>query len=826
MANTLRFKRGLASGIPTGVAGEPLFTTDTFDLYIGNGATNTRFQKYIASGTTSQYLRGDGSLATFPSLTGFVPYTGATANVDLGVYTLLAQNATIASSGSGNTATITHSSGSGIALNITKGGNGEGLYINKTGGSGNAATIIGTLRATNLGIGIDAGLFTNNSVISIGGTNGTFYRAYTGSTETFRIQTTSTTTNIQSFSGNIRFDAGAVSNAMTLFSTGNLVVASTGDTGEKLQVNGTAKITGAATITGNLTVDTNTLFVDATNDRVGIGTVSPQAQLDISTTVSATGAILRLSNQSNTILADQPHGTIQFFSGDNSAPADSVVSSIISAQATTSPNQAYLSFLTGNNTEKMRLTATGRLHIGTFSSDSGELLQVNGTAKITGDATFGGSLSVSDGTSTLRLVNASGLGLFGTLGSHPLVFRTNNTERMRISPTGDLLIGLTSNFTGGPKVYINKPTASEEIFRVDGISGSYGIVIKNTTTTTQAVIGGNLGIGTASPSEKLHVVGNGLITGNLTVDTNTLFVDATNNAVILGSTSNSGELLQVNGTAKITGQTDFGNAVLVSGALAAHQTSKGVLEYNSNKVAIRAYGATAGTGYIAFNTGGGGGSADTERMVIDASGNVTISTNLVLNGTSIEQNNASGLTLNASNASGAILFRTAGSERMSIAANGNLAVDTNTLFVDATNNRVGIGTAVPLVTNHIDGTFRVTSSYTTTVLGTDSNRNVLINSGATGASAVATLVIGTGTAPTSSPSDLIQIYSADVVAGNAAPHFRTENGAVIKLYQETTAVGNSTISIGGGSAVLDDTEFGGYTLRQVVKALQNQGILA
>jgi hypothetical protein len=66
MANTLRFKRGLASGIPTALAGEPLFTTDTFDLYIGNGTGNTRFQKYIASGTTSQLLRGDGSLLTMP----------------------------------------------------------------------------------------------------------------------------------------------------------------------------------------------------------------------------------------------------------------------------------------------------------------------------------------------------------------------------------------------------------------------------------------------------------------------------------------------------------------------------------------------------------------------------------------------------------------------------------------------------------------------------------------------------------------------------------------------------------------------------------------
>jgi hypothetical protein len=83
-------------------------------------------------------------------LTGYVPYTGATANLDLGTFTLLAANGTFSSSGSGDTVGITHLSGSGIALNITKGGNGEGLYINKTSGSGNAATIIGTLNATTL----------------------------------------------------------------------------------------------------------------------------------------------------------------------------------------------------------------------------------------------------------------------------------------------------------------------------------------------------------------------------------------------------------------------------------------------------------------------------------------------------------------------------------------------------------------------------------------------------------------------------------------------------------------------------------------------------
>ena len=63
MANTLKIKRGTAATIPQGQLAKPLFTTDTYDLYIGKGSGgNQRIQNYIASGTSSQFLKGDGSL--------------------------------------------------------------------------------------------------------------------------------------------------------------------------------------------------------------------------------------------------------------------------------------------------------------------------------------------------------------------------------------------------------------------------------------------------------------------------------------------------------------------------------------------------------------------------------------------------------------------------------------------------------------------------------------------------------------------------------------------------------------------------------------------
>jgi hypothetical protein len=59
-------------------------------------------------------------------------------------------------------------------------------------------------------------------------------------------------------------------------------------TGNTIQ--GNTSITG-----GNLTVDTDTLFVDATNNRVGLGTTSPSYMLDVSGTLNTSGATTLLS---------------------------------------------------------------------------------------------------------------------------------------------------------------------------------------------------------------------------------------------------------------------------------------------------------------------------------------------------------------------------------------------------------------------------------------------------------------------------------------------------------------------------------------------------
>jgi hypothetical protein len=81
-------------------------------------------------------------------------------------------------------------------------------------------------------------------------------------------------------------------NVLYVDATNNRVGINTTTPSVALDVSGSASLTGSvsaasATITGNLTVDTNTLYVDATNNRVGIGNTSPTEALDVTGTARA-----------------------------------------------------------------------------------------------------------------------------------------------------------------------------------------------------------------------------------------------------------------------------------------------------------------------------------------------------------------------------------------------------------------------------------------------------------------------------------------------------------------------------------------------------------
>tara|TARA_R110000868_G_scaffold172688_2_gene408621 strand:- start:129 stop:1070 length:942 start_codon:yes stop_codon:yes gene_type:complete len=139
---------------------------------------------------------------------------------------------------------------------------------------------------------------------------------------------------------------------------------------------------------------------------------------------------------------------------------------------------------------------------------------------------------------------------------------------------------------------------------------------------------------------------------------------------------------------------------------------------------------------------------------------------------------------------------------------------------------VGFWTAISQATN--DSGFAMSGADTAgnnSIYTNYYGRNIVLG-GTTQGTGTRKIVLNNGTVPSTDLTDAFQQYSADIVAGNAAPHFRTENGAVVKVYQETTAVVAAAF-VSNTSAIVNDTAtFGGYTMGKVVAALKAQGLLA
>jgi hypothetical protein len=141
------------------VTGSPITTSGTINI----GFT----------GTNLQYINGAGNLTTFPSLTGYVPYIGATGPVDLGAYDLTVNELTI---GKGTSALSNNTAlGHQALFHITTGnyntGVGHEALHNTTTGAyntalGQSALFTNTTGGLNTAIGVNA-LLSNTT----GGSN-------------------------------------------------------------------------------------------------------------------------------------------------------------------------------------------------------------------------------------------------------------------------------------------------------------------------------------------------------------------------------------------------------------------------------------------------------------------------------------------------------------------------------------------------------------------------------------------------------------------------------------------------------------------------------
>jgi hypothetical protein len=252
-----------------------------------------------ASGGSATWGSITGTLSAQTDLQGAldnkVPYTGATADVNLGSHDLTATQGTFATGGSSDTLTVNHTSGSGKAITITKGGAGEGIYVNKTSGSGNAVTIIGDLEAT--------------TIKKTSGTSSQFLKA-DGSVDTTTYQPTLVSgTNIKTINGN------------SILGSGNLTISSNPRTLASLigsNLVGTAnQISTSYRIAGGTLVANNSIYIRNLLTKTA-GSTTSTARIYINTSNSLTGAtLIGTSGGMNSVTYIQRFERNYFFDGTN-----------------------------------------------------------------------------------------------------------------------------------------------------------------------------------------------------------------------------------------------------------------------------------------------------------------------------------------------------------------------------------------------------------------------------------------------------------------------------------------------------------------------------
>jgi collagen type VII alpha len=310
----------------------------------------------------------------------------------------------------------------------------------------------------------------------------------------------------------------------------------------------------------------------------------------------------------------------------------------------------------------------------------------------------------------------------GTTDAVDLVTRTNNIERMRITSAGDIGVGTASplerldlgngNITttgqlisksGGHGLSIRNGGNSEIIFtNLNGGNGEFSI--KNTSLTDMVKLnsngnsffmGGNVGIGTSTPSKTLSVIGTGYFSGNTgigVIPSNLAQLEVTDATIGLGLYVSQVKATGLNyaissqiggaGTLNVAGQFGAQNATS-NYAILIPGNNPGV---GANNYAIRS--ESQAQSYFAGNVGIGTTSPGNKLEILTGADAVTRA--LYLN-TGTHEGTAFNISATSNNESmlDMTVFRGGINEpRLSVYSNGNMGLQ-------ATGGNVGIGITNP-----------------------------------------------------------------------------------------------------------------------------------
>jgi len=300
--------------------------------------------------------------------------------------------------------------------------------------------------------------------------------------------------------------------------------------------------------------------------------------------------------------------------------------------------------------ERMRIDSSGIVHIGTGTAinDTNVKLQLN--APSGGEASLGIN---DDGAYALLIQYASGnYARIRNIKNTPMLFETNNTEKMRIDASGNVGIGITDpdqalEIGAGGKLKLSRADNSRSMLlytnNADCViqSDTDPLHLQSANRMTFATNGssermridtsGNVGIGTSSPLSKMTIAqtaGNTALTFQQTNNGTTNF--------LIGCQYNVGNAFEITPSTAAGGSTFNSPALVVhsSGNVGIGTTNSNPVNIANHRLVVELNSSTAG---IAV---GADGLVDSRQVMTFYNDNGTIGT-IVTSGSSTAYNTSS-----------------------------------------------------------------------------------------------------------------------------------------------------------------------------------------